>query len=926
MATVVNSIPRTINQKLSEVRSVLDFGVIGDGVTDDLQNIKNAIGSLPQNLFATLAISTVANVTGTAVTWVSGAKFDRSLLNQQIGISGTNYQVVNVIGTTGLTLATAAGTLTNTPITYYSNVGEIVFPDPPGGAYLISSTLFVPPFVSLIGRSNIRVQIVLAAGAATGTTSVVTVSGTTINWVSGATFPATLAGMRVIIAGNPYDILTVNSSTSMTATTAPSGGGAMAVETWAIQIIPTGDIRGPIPAGPPYTENSRFENLWINGGWADGASNPYSSCIYFPVAQISTLRNVLLTEGGQRGHFNNGGAFVVYDNVWSNSHGAGPGFDLWNCHDVVINGLWCESVNYNYDFVDGDGDYMAGTRFQNCQNVLITAWDSENTALPLKIAGCANVVFLTAFFNGNLTIPPIGCKIKDLLYNGATSNGVVFLRAQAIECATAIEDTSISAYTVQPRNITIPGAPSWHNIVDVSGTAVTATSGTPFTQAMVGLFPGINGVFGPTVASVTDSTHLTLSSSGGTLTGATFAVVPINYLIQYVQDYYIPSLIGRTGTQLAISDPSDDAAVNFQGQPIRFQGTSSGVSTIQGVPTIGTVQTITNIDNPGAGPITITIPNNDYSTGQRVLLSGITGQTALNAEWTITVVEGGATGTFLLNGAVGDGTASTGGTAQQPADFLIATAFDSIRIQGGENDANPRDVKLQIGDTGASVLLDSSTNDVTITGNAITIPITVLNTEVTMPGSSSGVDAIHSGAATGGIWEFISEFDDILIQGGIDDADAREVVLRSGVTVGPSVTIGGTSGNQVVVDVANNLVVNGPSGGGNLLVEGSVVQFSDITGGVLQVDSSGFVSAVSVLPQSEGGTGQISVAAALAAEGGITSSIFGVNTVTTNSFTYVSGSIVAPSGGGLCSWNTNSFTGVTSVTSISFPFTNGLLT
>ena len=849
MATVANSIPRTVNQKLSEVRSVLDFGVTGDGVTDDLQNIKNAIGSLPQNLFATLAISTVANVAGIAVTWVSGAKFDKSLLNQQIGISGTNYQIVGVTGATALTLATPAGTLSNTTLTYYSNTGEIVFPDPPGGAYLISSTLFVPPFVSLIGRSNTRVQILLKGGAASATTSVVTVSGTTVSWSSGATFPATLAGMRVIIAGNPYDVLTVNSPISLTATTAPSGGGAMAVETWAIQIIPTGDIRGPIPAGPPYTENSRFENLWINGGWADGASNPYSSCIYFPVAQISTLRNVLLTEGGQRGHFNNGGAFVVYDNVWSNSHGVGPGFDLWNCHDVVLNGLWCESINYNYDFVDGDGDFMAGTRFQNCQNILISAWDSENTALPLKIAGCANVVFLTAFFNGNLAIPPIGCKIKDLLYNGATCNGIVFLRAQAIECATAIVDTSISAYTVQPRNISIPGALSWHNVVNVSGTAVTATSGTPFTQAMVGLFPGINGVFGPTVASVTDSTHLTLSSSGGTLTGATFAVVPINYLIQYLQDQYIPSFISRLGIQLAVSDPADDAALNFQGQPIRFIEASAGVTRIQGASPIGPLS-IGSISNPGAGQVVLTIPNNGYQTAQRVVLSGITGEATLNAEFTITVLNA-SLGTFALNNFVGTGVASTGGTSSQPSNTIFNTQFANLLLQAG-NDTNPR-----LG------------------------------------------------------------------------------ILRNGQT-GPYIEVG-IGGNQVFIGADNNVVIAKNRGtGGGLEVQGGTVKLDAITGpDPLHVDVSGFVSSgpvnltsdvSNILPQPNGGTGTNSLANALSALGGITTTQNVISSLGSSSITYVNTITFSPGPPASLSYTTNTVTVYTSGSSVSLGFVDGLFT
>ena len=68
--------------------------------------------------------------------------------------------------------------------------------------------------------------------------------------------------------------------------------------------------------------------------------------------------------------------------------------------------------------------------------------------------------------------------------------------------------------------------------------------------------------------------------------------------------------------------------------------------------------TITGATN--ASPIVIT-PNPSYSVGQKVVISGITGNTAANGVWTVTPL---TASTFALNGSTGNGTYGGGGSVR----------------------------------------------------------------------------------------------------------------------------------------------------------------------------------------------------------------------------------------------------------------------
>jgi hypothetical protein len=63
-----------------------------------------------------------------------------------------------------------------------------------------------------------------------------------------------------------------------------------------------------------------------------------------------------------------------------------------------------------------------------------------------------------------------------------------------------------------------------------------------------------------------------------------------------------------------------------------------------------------------ASPIAVTAPGHGYATGNKVRIDYVTGNTAANGLWTITVVDAN---TFTLNGSAGNGAYAGGGTARR---------------------------------------------------------------------------------------------------------------------------------------------------------------------------------------------------------------------------------------------------------------------
>ncbi|MBX9600420.1 MAG: hypothetical protein K2X35_05430 [Bryobacteraceae bacterium] len=86
-----------------------------------------------------------------------------------------------------------------------------------------------------------------------------------------------------------------------------------------------------------------------------------------------------------------------------------------------------------------------------------------------------------------------------------------------------------------------------------------------------------------------------------------------------------------------ITEPNFDNSLNVEG-PVYISGTSN------------------------ASPIVVTAAGHGYATGNRVRIDYVTGNTAANGVWTITVVDAN---TFSLNGSAGNGAHAGGGTARR---------------------------------------------------------------------------------------------------------------------------------------------------------------------------------------------------------------------------------------------------------------------
>jgi hypothetical protein len=134
-----------------------------------------------------------------------------------------------------------------------------------------------------------------------------------------------------------------------------------------------------------------------------------------------------------------------------------------------------------------------------------------------------------SFVNGTLTViasSGIGAALNDnIAYPSGAFSGQHFpminVKSNSIvtlagDCAT--DDTAnLSILLGWGRDIR-------STTVNVSGAAVTATSGTSFTGVVPG--PAQIGGINVTIQSVTDSTHLTLAGSPGTMTGAKMHFMP----------------------------------------------------------------------------------------------------------------------------------------------------------------------------------------------------------------------------------------------------------------------------------------------------------------------------------------------------------------------------------------------------------------
>ena len=113
-------------------------------------------------------------------------------------------------------------------------------------------------------------------------------------------------------------------------------------------------------------------------------------------------------------------------------------------------------------------------------------------------------------------------------------------------------------------------------------------------------------------------------------------------------------------SQYQIPLPEQGGVFSFHGAHYTAQGTAQFQMVGWAFSPGRATKTIAGITNPLNGAVTIQVTAHGFSTGTRTTLAGVTGQTSLNTAWVITVTDADH---FTLNGAVGNGVGSSGGTA-----------------------------------------------------------------------------------------------------------------------------------------------------------------------------------------------------------------------------------------------------------------------
>src|SRR5262249_47642863 len=101
-----------------------------------------------------------------------------------------------------------------------------------------------------------------------------------------------------------------------------------------------------------------------------------------------------------------------------------------------------------------------------------------------------------------------------------------------------------------------------------------------------------------------------------------------------------------------------------------------GVS-FNGIPGTLVEGAITGINNTNGNPITINTANTaGLVNGDTVMISGVTGQTAINRQWVVTNVV--ANTSFQLTGSTGNGVASSGGNWLAGTDSALKVIVPSF--------------------------------------------------------------------------------------------------------------------------------------------------------------------------------------------------------------------------------------------------------
>lgn len=245
---------------------------------------------------------------------------------------------------------------------------------------------------------------------------------------------------------------------------------------------------------------------------------------------------------------------------------------------------------------------------------------------------------------------------------------------------------------------------------------------------------------------------------------------------------------------------------------------------VSGAGISGTPRSITGATN--ASPIVIALAGHGFVKGQKVVITGVGGNTAANGTWTVTVVDQDH---FSLNGSVGNGAYTSGGTA------VLFGDWGGARVWLSPDNSNYVAIGMVYGPSRMGVLtaqlVSSADPDTTHTLSVdLTQSSGVLNS-----GSASDADNFRTLCYVDG--ELISYEDATLtgafkydlgahgtaqnITGATNASPIQITIANHGLSTGETVVIASVGGNTaangtwaITVTGANTFTLNGSTGNG----------------------------------------------------------------------------------------------------------------
>lgn len=142
----------------------------------------------------------------------------------------------------------------------------------------------------------------------------------------------------------------------------------------------------------------------------------------------------------------------------------------------------------------------------------------------------------------------------------------------------------------------------------------------------------------------------------------------------------------------AYLDPDGGASAQIATQQWDSDGTVGEVVYGAWLETSGSTGVVADATN--ASPINIEDVAHGLTTGDVVTVVGVTGNTAANGTWVITVID---PDNFTLNGSVGNGAYVSGGTWSVRFDLIMAVKFENGVTMQNVGDGLPVDLKLNFG-------------------------------------------------------------------------------------------------------------------------------------------------------------------------------------------------------------------------------------